>query len=270
MVDALYDHPGQDDRDLIRRTDDRWLDQYSAPIVGEDGTHFGRLWTFRDVTERRRMQERLLEVQEEERRRIDQEIHDEMGGLLTSLQFTVGLARRQAGDDAVLDTLDQIETLVSDLSTMARTISRKLYPSALSDYGLAGTLPSLADEMAERRGLTVDLRVEIEPEERFSSLVERTAYWITQEALVNVARHAETDAAHVTVTATENRLALEIDDEGVGFGADAPSDENSFGLEGIRRRAERLDGEVKITSVSGEGTRIAVHLPLRAPVLGDA
>lgn len=270
MVDALYDHPGQDDRDLVRRTDDRWLDQYSAPIVGEDGTHFGRLWTFRDVTERRRMQERLLEVQEEERRRIDQEIHDEMGGLLTSLQFTVGLARRQAGDDAVLDTLDQIETLVSDLSTMARTISRKLYPSALSDYGLAGTLPSLADEMAERRDLTVDLRVEVEPEERFSSLVERTAYWITQEALVNVARHAETDAARVTVTATENRLALEIDDEGVGFGADAPSDENSFGLEGIRRRAERLDGEVKITSVSGEGTRIAVHLPLRIPFLDDA
>ena len=270
MVDALYDHPGQDGRDLIRRTDDRWLDQYSAPIVGEDGTHFGRLWTFRDVTERRRMQERLLEVQEEERRRIDQEIHDEMGGLLTSLQFTVGLARRQAGDDAVLDALDQIETLVSDLSTMARTISRKLYPSALSDYGLAGALPSLADDMAEKRGLAVDLRVETGAEERFSSLVERTAYWVVQEALMNAARHAETDAARVTVTATENRLALAVADEGVGFGAADPAGDNSFGLEGIRRRVERLDGTVEITSTPGEGTRIAVHLPLRAPVLDDA
>ena len=267
MVDALYDHPGRDDRDLIRRTDDRWLDQYSAPIVGEDGTHFGRLWTFRDVTERRRMQERLLEVQEEERRRIDQEIHDEMGGLLTSLQFTVGLARRQAGDDAVLDTLDQIETLVSDLSTMARTISRKLYPRALSDYGLAGALPSLADEMSEKHGLAVALQLEIGPEERFSSLVERTAYWIVQEALVNTARHAETDAARVTVTASENRLALETADEGVGFSADAPTGDDGFGLEGIRRRVERLDGTVDVASVPDEGTRVTARLPLRAPVL---
>ena len=270
MVDALYDHPGQDDRDLIRRTDDRWLDQYSAPIVGEDGTHFGRLWAFRDVTERRRMQERLLEVQEEERRRIDQEIHDEMGGLLTSLQFTVGLARRQAGDEAVHDALDQIETLVSDLSTMARTISRKLYPRALSDYGLAGALPSLADDMSEKHGLAVALQLEIGPEERFSSLVERTAYWIVQEALVNAARHADTDAARVTVTASENRLGLEIADEGVGFSADAPTGDNSFGLEGIRRRVERLDGTVDIASVPDEGTRVTARLPLRAPVLDGA
>ncbi|MEF8795628.1 MAG: PAS domain S-box protein [Salinivenus sp.] len=270
MVDALYDHPGADGRDLIRRTAGRWLDQYSAPIVGEDGTHFGRLWAFRDVTERRRMQERLLEVQEEERRRIDQEIHDEMGGLLTSLQFTVGLARRQAGDDAVHDALDQIETLVSDLSTMARTISRKLYPSALSDYGLAGALPSLADDMAEKHDLVVDLRVETEAEARFPSLVERTAYWVVQEALLNAARHAETDAARVAVTADEDHLALEIADEGVGFGADAPGDDSSFGLEGIRRRVERLDGAVEIASTPGEGTRIAVHLPLRTPLLDDA
>ena len=269
-VASLYDRPDAEDRTLIRRTDDRWLDQYSAPIVGDDGTHFGRLWVFRDVTEQRRMRERLLEVQEEERRRIDQEIHDEMGGLLTSLQFTVDLARRQAGDGEDLrESLDQVETLVSDLSTVARTISRKVYPSALSDYGLAGTLPTLADEMKEKRNLTVDLRVELGPQERFSSLVERTAYWIVQEALVNVARHAETDAARVAVAADADHLTLEIADEGVGFGADAPDGDNSFGLEGIRRRVERLDGNVEIASAPGEGTRITARLPLRAPFLDD-
>ncbi|MFB6248797.1 MAG: PAS domain S-box protein [Salinibacter sp.] len=271
VVAGLYDRPKEEGRELIRRTDGRWLDQHSAPIVGEDGTHFGRLWTFRDVTERRRMQERLLEVQEKERRRIDQEIHDEMGGLLTSLQFMVGLARRQAGDGAdLLEPLDRIESLVSDLSTVARTISRKVYPSALSDYGLGGTLPSLADEMEEKRGLTVDLRVELGAQERFSSLVERTAYWIVQEALVNVVRHAETDAARVSVSAGENHLALEVADEGVGFAGGNPADENSFGLEGIRRRAERLDGTAEITSTPGEGTCIAIHLPLRAPFPADA
>ena len=158
---------------------------------------------------------------------------------------------------------------MSDLSTVARTISRKVYPTALSDYGLAGTLPSLADEVEQKRGLAVDLRVELGAQDRFSSLVERTAYWIVQEALVNVARHAETDAARVAVAADEDCLTLEIADEGVGFGADAPDGDSSFGLEGIRRRVERLDGDVEIASAPGEGTHIVARLPLRVAVLDD-
>ena len=262
-VNHLYEHPDEESRDLIRLADGRWLDRYSAPIVGEDGAHFGRLWVFRDVTDRRRMQERLLEVQEAERRRIDQEIHDEMGGLLTSLQFTLGIARRQFPDaEEPLEAVDQLEDLVDDLATVARTISRKLYPRELSDYGLAGSLPSLVDEMAEQHGLAVDLRCEVEPNERFSSLIERTAYWIVQEALLNAARHAETDAAQVTIQRRASQLCLRISDEGVGFDPSTPHGTKSFGLEGIRRRVERLNGTFTLDAHPGDGTRIVVHLPL--------
>jgi PAS domain S-box-containing protein len=264
-VEHLYEHPAEESRDLIRLVDGRWLDRYTAPIVGDAGRHFGRLWVFRDVSEQRRMQERLLEVQEQERRRIHQEIHDEVGGLLASLQMEVGLARAEAGKaDGAPGAIDRIEGLVTQLSTATRTISRKLYPSALADYGLAGTLPSLVDEMEETHALTIDLQSELEPEDRFSALVERTAYWIVQEALVNAARHAETDAARVTVRRCEAGLALRVTDEGVGFGPSEEEGAKSFGLEGIRRRVERLDGDVRIESTPGEGTRVAAILPVAA------
>ena len=262
-VEHLYEHPEEESRDLVRLTDGRWLDRYSAPIVSDADTYFGRLWTFRDVTDRRRMQERLLEVQEEERRRIDQEIHNEMGGLLTSLQFTLGLARRQSPDaGASAEHVDQIEDLVADLATVTRTISRKLYPRELSDYGLAGSLSSLTDEMAEQHDLTVDLQCGVEPGERFSSLIERTAYWIVQEGLLNTARHAETDAARVAVHSSDDQLHLQITDEGIGFDPSAPHGTKSFGLEGIRRRVERLNGTLDLDTGPGEGTRIVVCLPL--------
>lgn len=266
-IQYLYDRPKEESHDWMHLTDGRWIDRYSTPIIGEDGTHYGRLWVYRDVTEQRRLQERLLEVQEEERRRINQEIHDEMGGLLSSLQLTVDLVCRQARKERVpVDQLDQIEELVSDLSTMARTISRKLYPSDLGSYGLTRTLPALVREMEEKHNLDIELYTELEAEERFSELMERTVYWIIQEALVNVAHHAETDAAQVVLNKDENQLSLHILDEGVGFDSSAELGEESFGLEGIRRRVERLNGAVDIETDPGEGTRVSATLPFMFPL----
>ena len=265
-IEYLYDHPSEESRDLIDLTDGRCLDRYSAPIVGDEGSRFGRLWVFRDVTQQRRMLERLLEVQEEERRRIDQEIHDEMGGLLTSLQLTVDLARRAADpDEASTEHFDQLEDLVSELSTVSRTISRKLYPSDLPEYGLADAFSSLAAEVERERGLEVDLYSEMEPDDRFPALIERTAYWIVQEALINVARHGETNAAQVIVSKRANQLYLHVFDEQAAFLPSAPSAEKSFRLEVIQRRVEWLDGEVRIDAIPGEGTRFSVILPVRLP-----
>lgn len=218
-----------------------------------------------DVTERRRMQERLLDVQEEERRRIDQEIHDEMGGLLTSLQFAIDCARNEALDqNDPADAFSQVEGLVSELSTTARTISRKLYPSALSDHGLAGALTSLLGDLEREHGLKIDLVCEIGSEERLSTLHKRTAYWIVQEALINVARHAETNEAKVTIGTDQGRLSLQIVDEGAGFDPSKQEEQKSFGLESIRRRVERLNGEVQISSIPGEGSCIRSIFPLEA------
>jgi len=264
-VEYLYNHPDKESRDLIQLADGRWLDRYSAPIRSDDGTHFGRLWIFRDVTDQRRMLERLLEVQEEERRRIDQEIHDEMGGLLTSLQFTIDIARREAQEHGTSSThFDQLEELVSDLSTVSRTISRKLYPSDLSNSGLVEAVSSLANKLKEKHALDIDFYSEFAPGERFSTIVERTAFWIAQEVLVTIAGHDATDAAHVTLTKSADQLHLHIFDDGVEVGA-SPTGEAPFGLDNIRSRVERLNGDIDIAPIPDEGTRISVTLPAKLP-----
>jgi len=238
----------------------RWVRTVGASTDEEDGDVVEVAGAFQDVTERHRLQERLLEVQAEERRRITQEIHGEMGGLLASLQMAVNVARMEseAGDP---EHFGRIETLVSEISTAVRTISRKLYPSDLSNYGLAKALSSLAREIEHRRGLEVHLQSELDPDERFSSLLERTAYWIVHEALVNAHRHAETDGVQVVADKTEEHLFLRVSDEGVGFDPSREKEEDQFGLEGIRRRVERLKGEIAIDTDPGLGTQISVALP---------
>ncbi len=262
-IEYLHDHPEKESRDVIRLTDGRWIDRYSAPIVDDDGFHLGRLWIFRDVTEQRNMMERLLEVQEEERRRIDQEIHDDMGGLLTSLQFTVGLARRSDPEEWT-EHLDQLETLISDLSTISRTISRKLYPNNLSANGLTDALHSLVDKMEQDHDLTVDLYVEVTSSDRFSVLIERTVFWIVQEALLHIARESDVDTTQVLLSKRGKRLYLHVFDEGTGFTAPSMDTETSF-QEAIRRRTEWLDGELRLDPMSDDNTQISITLPVRPP-----
>jgi signal transduction histidine kinase len=206
-----------------------------------------------------------LEVQEEERRRIDQEIHDEMGGLLTSLQFTVDMARRTTPEGTSTDHFDQLETFVSDLSTVSRTISRKLYPSDLSQHGLDEALRSLVNEMERNRDLVVDLYSEIGPEDRFSVLIERTVYWIVQESLLSIARRDDTETTNVIVSQRGKRLYVHVFDEGGGLTSSSLGGDGNFRLKAIRRRTEWLDGDVRIDSIPNEGIRLSVTLPVELP-----
>ncbi len=252
----------------LQRTDGTRYYQLGVSTVAIQGTRPCRLLLLTDVTERHRMQERLLEVQEEERRRIEQEIHDEVGGLLASLQLTVDLARTQLNGQTVSpDPFDDIEDLVSSLSTTARMISRKLYPASLTEHGLLGAVSSLINDLEQEHGLAADLDTTLAPDARFPSLVERTAYWVVQEALLNVALHADTDTAHVEIIRKDNHLSLRIRDDGVGFVPEETNGNHSFGLEGLRRRVERLDGSVTITSALDEGTDLSARLPTTPPLL---
>ena len=270
-VEYLQEHPHAESRDLVQFTDGRWIDQYSAPILDDEGHSFGRLWVFRDVTQQRHMLERLLEVQEEERRRIDQEIHDGMGGLLTSLQFTIDLARRGAQENgASTEHLDQLEELVSDLSTVSRTISRKLYPSDLSEHGLSEGIASLVNKVKQTYDLDVELYSEIGAEDRFSTLVERTVYWILQEVLTNITRHEAAGPPQVILNKRDERLYLHIFDESAGIDHSPAGEDRRVQLEAIRRRVEWLDGEVRVDSIPDEGVRISIILPVRLPFLASS
>lgn len=233
-----------------------------APVrSGEGGvTHWVAVQ--RDVTEERRMEKRLLEVQDEERRRIDKEIHDEMGGLLTTLQLTVERTRMEvASEGTSTDAFDDIVALLDELSSVTRTISRRLYPGDLDDHGLDKALSSLMRKMDERYALDVTFESQLDSEERFSSLVELTAYRVIHEALVNVVRHAKTDRAQVRITREGHQLYLHVVDDGKGFDP-ATQAGDSYGLTGMTERVERLNGTMKIRSAPGEGTQISALLPL--------
>jgi PAS domain S-box-containing protein len=232
-----------------------------TPVRDDDGTIMNWVSVQRDVTEDRRMEKRLLEVQDEERRRIDKEIHDEMGGLLTALQLTVDRARLGAEAEGMsTESFDEIIELLDELSSVARTISRRLHPGDLDDHGLVGGLSSLASKMEARHDLEVEVQSEVEPNDRFDSLIERTAYRVVQEALVNVVRHAETDTAQVHLHRTDGQLRLHVIDDGVGFDS-AATEKKTYGLAGMTERVERFNGKLEICTNPGEGTRITAVLP---------
>jgi PAS domain S-box-containing protein len=232
----------------------------SAPVRNDQGDITHWVSVQRDVTDQRQMDRRLLEVQDEERRRIDQEIHDEMGGLLASLQLAVNRVRL-AADEPPPEPLKQTTALVDELSNVTRSISRRLYPGELDDHGLAGALSSLVRSLNERYDLTVTVDSALNAEDRFPSLVEVTAYRVVHEALTNAARHAQTDTARVRVRTHERRLQLEIADDGRGFDP-AEQDEETYGLAGMRERVDRLNGNLEIRTAPGEGTQIYAMLPL--------
>lgn len=236
-----------------------------APVRSEHGAITHWIAVQRDVTEERRMEKRLLRVQDEERRRIDKEIHDEMGGLLTTLQLTVDRARIAAEREGVIiEAFDELVGLLDELSGVTRTISRRLHPGDLDDHGLDKALSSLMRKMEERHDLKVSFQSEINGDERFSPLVELTAYRVVHEALVNVVRHAETERAEVRVSEDNNQLYLHVVDDGTGFDP-SNQDEETYGLTGMTERVERLNGNMKIRASQGEGTQISALLPLTFP-----
>lgn len=234
-----------------------------APVYDEQDTLIRWISVLRDVTEKREMGKHLIEVQDEERRRIDKEMHNEMGGLLTTLQMTVELSRREAEEDSDLtERFQEMEDLVCTLSSVSRTIARRLHPRVLDDHGLAAALNTMKDELAEHHDLDIDLRTEIEDGERFSTLVEMTTFRVIQEGLINVVRHAETGSAQVILNKVENQLRFHVIDEGIGFDPETEPDEHTYGLRGMAERIEHLNGDFEIDAAPGEGTRISATLPL--------
>jgi PAS domain S-box-containing protein len=238
-----------------RKDGSPYVNRWSIAPVRTDGAITHWVSVQRDVTDQRRMGRRLLEVQEEERRRIAQEIHDEAGGLLTTLQMSVAAAR-----DGADEALDQIEAVASELATTIRSISRRMRPRLLDDYGLARALAWLTDELKTPGGPAFDLRVEGDPEDALDSVLQTTAYRVVQEALTNACRHAAATEVAVTAEITPQQVRLRIADDGVGFDPEALS-ETTVGLTGMRERTERLNGTFSIDTAPGEGTVVEAVLP---------
>lgn len=199
-------------------------------------------------------------MQENERRRIARELHDEMGQQLTALYMELNLLRAELGDAGPSERLEVIATLVHDTTrTMQRVVS-DLRPVVLDDFGFRAAVEHELAALQRRSGISYD--VELPAGELPFDVDRATALFrIIQESLTNVARHSEATHVHVSVTVDDHDALLEVSDDGRGITADEAARGSSHGLIGMRERACAFGGDVSIEGAPGAGTRIRVRFP---------
>lgn len=207
---------------------------------------------------------RLVEVQENERRHLGRELHDQIGQMLTGLKLSLGAAREGGASH---HSLTDAEELVADLLSRVRTLSLELRPPMLDHAGLIPALAWHVSRYAERIGVAVDFRHgEVG---RLDAEIEIAAFRIVQEAMTNAARHGDARHLSLRVWLAADRLLVQIEDDGVGFSAGGAPRDQTAGLTGMRERAHLVGGTISIDSTPGAGTRVAIDLPSSCPG-GDA
>ncbi|MBE2220649.1 MAG: HAMP domain-containing protein [Anaerolineae bacterium] len=210
---------------------------------------------------RSQLLEKVITAQEDERRRIARELHDETGQSLTSLMVRLQMVNQQCPLPDIQEQLDDVRTLVAQTLDGVHNLAVELRPSVLDDLGLAAALHRYVQDYQVRYPVEVDLVV-MGLEERLPSAVETAVYRIVQESLTNIARHAQAQTASVLLECRNGRIRTIIEDDGVGFDWDQVKENGRLGLYGIRERAELLNGVLTIESTPGQGTSIFVEVPL--------
>ena len=207
------------------------------------------------------MSHRLVALQEEERRRLARELHDEVGGLLSSLQLSIKMP--PVSEEAARQHTQMASQLIDSLIEQIRTLSLRLRPHVLDDLGLVPALRWLLKQYRKQTRIEVVFQHEILDDTRFSPELEITAYRIIQEALTNVARHAEVDTVQVLMLREGDRLVIHVIDEGCGFAVEiARARQDSMGLSGMEERAALLGGTLTLDTAPGTGTKVTATLPL--------
>ena len=202
----------------------------------------------------------LLKAQEEERRRISRELHDETGQGLMVLRFQLEMLASDAkSDDEKAKIHESLDLLDRTIEGLRRMIAR-LSPRVLEELGLIAGIRREAQIISRHTGIAADLQLpqEIQP---LSHEVEVAIYRSVQEALHNVAKHSRAERFTVKLDVTPSKAIVVIEDDGVGFSPRAAR-ENGFGLEGMRERATALGGSLKVRSGPKKGTRVCLTLPL--------
>ena len=234
-----------------------------APVRDDSGIITHWVSVQRDVTDRRQMSERMLEVQERERHNTAREIHDELGGLLASLQMTLNRVRLRADQESPARApLDELESQIDSLSSVVRSLTDQASPQVLRDFGLSEALSELIADLEASWNFKITLRNDLAPDNQLSPLLEHMIYRVLQDALSNVGRHAHAEQVELLLHNTDGQLRLRIVDDGTGFDPETDVDRGAhYGLASIKERVEKLNGTLDLHTVRGEGTRITVTLP---------
>jgi PAS domain S-box-containing protein len=260
--------------DVIAKDGRRVPVEVSSRAIYENGEVVGIQGTARDITERKQVQDalqmfsrQLIEAQEDERRRIARELHDQIGQVLTAVKMNLHTVQRVCDAAEVGPYIrDNIEA-VDEALRLVRDLSIDLRPPLLDDLGLITALRWYVDRYAQRTGVAADVMIDLkDPNERFSRELETACFRIAQEALTNVARHARATSVLLRLKKDHDCLVGSVIDDGVGFDPEAlrrrAPRAATLGLIGMQERAHAAGGEIEIRSAISRGTEIRFKLPL--------
>ncbi|MBI5304746.1 MAG: GAF domain-containing protein [Chloroflexi bacterium] len=226
-----------------------------------------RLWD--DLREKERVRGQLLEkvigAQEDERKRIARELHDDTGQAITSLM----LGLRAASDTSEFATrarLDAMREIAAQTLESVKRMARELRPALLDDLGLAAALERYVAGYRANFGLNADLQMTGFNNGRLSSETELALYRIVQEALTNIAKHAHAKNVSIVVERKSSAVVAVVEDDGRGFDVrailESAQEESKLGLHGMRERAELVGGRLQIESAMGAGSSVFVEIPI--------
>ncbi len=206
----------------------------------------------------------LVTAQEQERKALSRELHDEIGQSLTALKLELAKSEKiaRAEGSSAVDHLKTVRELADQTLSAARNISLGLRPPMLDDLGLAAALNWYTGEFSRRSDIAVDLQVDGNVG-RLSEVHRTCLFRIVQEALTNCARHSHAGKVSVRIDTNEDSLALSIADDGAGFQAESAT-RRGLGLLSMRERSIELGGSFRIVSAPGQGTTIRVTIPCSA------
>jgi len=213
----------------------------------------------------RALSARLAEVEEAERGKLGRELHDQAGQNLTALSLNLKLIRTLlaagAQDAQLTERLDDASDLVRETTQRIRNVMEDLQPPALDEFGLAAALSWYATRFTARTGINVEVSAP-DPSPRKSSQVEIALFRIAQEALTNVARHAQATRVDIQLDLNDDAARMVIRDNGLGFNTSQPGGENRahWGLRIMAERAESIGGVCRVESVPSQGTKVLAEV----------
>ncbi|MCJ7626143.1 MAG: PAS domain-containing sensor histidine kinase, partial [Anaerolineaceae bacterium] len=216
----------------------------------------------------RNLTHKLTSAEEQERKRISQELHDEIGQALTAITFNLAAIEAEVPLDLAAVTrgrLEETNDLVAQVLKQIRDLSLRMHPSILDDLGLLPAIRWYTDQFTKRMNITVNLDIQ-DIEGRLPLAFEMPVYRVVIEIMTNIARHARAKRVDLSLQRLAEKVSIFIKDDGVGFDLSeldklAPH-ERGMGLMGIQERVDYLGGEVSIQSGKGRGTQVSIEIPL--------
>jgi PAS domain S-box-containing protein len=256
------------------------VDVTLTPIQNQNIADWDTMVTIRDSMERKRMEadlreshkrlqvlsQRLVEVQEDERRAIARELHDRVGQSLAALSLNLTIVSNELSslvdEQANLRLLDSRQ-LVTEVIALVRDVMADLRPAVLDDYGLEAALHTTLEKFRERFGMDIRFERNKSLIPRLNPSIEMTLLRIAQEAIANAGRHAKADQVNLSLQLEQNRIRLTVQDNGTGIQSlEQVQRLGSHGLTIMRERAEAVGGIFQVSSTPGEGTKIEVGIPV--------